>query len=112
LSLQPPAANPPDSRWVLTDGEGVVLDASDAGAQLLGLSRRGLVGHSLYPFFQENRTAIRRFADRASAGMMVTMRGRVRPRDRKPVEVFAEIHPKPEAGRPELVWIFHDSPAD
>jgi hypothetical protein len=67
---------------------------------------------TVYPFFQENRTAIRRFADRASAGMMVTMRGRVRPRDRKPVEVFAEIHPKPEAGRPELVWIFHDSPAD
>lgn len=107
----PPTAESPQSRWVLTDAQGIILDASVAAAGFLGGSRRGLVGRSLYLFFQNDRMAIaRQVATVASLRAPRMFVGRVRPKERKPVDVSVEMRPKAATEPAQIVWTFTKAP--
>jgi CheY-like chemotaxis protein len=97
--------------WVVTDAQGTILDASQQGARLLSATVRGLMRRSLIVFFEHDRDHWHGAMTRASAGERVTLSGRLRPKERRPVAVRVAIERAPELSPPVLLWSFRLEPA-
>ena len=95
--------------WLVTDPQGVILDASPEAARLLSGTRRGLQQRSLIVFFEQEREAWRAAMTRASLGDRVTRSGRLRPKERRPITVRARIAQAVDWGRPALLWTFEEA---
>ncbi len=78
-------------KWVVTDVYGLLLEASREAADMLNLSVAGLRSRQLLVFFDGEREHWRQALRAAAAGMMVDREGAVRPRDRRPLFIRAEI---------------------
>jgi hypothetical protein len=78
-------------KWVVTDLYGLVLEASREAADMLNLSVAGLRRRQLLVFFDGEREHWRQALCAAAAGMMVDREGAVRPRDKRPLFIRAEI---------------------
>jgi hypothetical protein len=95
--------------WVVTDLYGLLLEASREAAAMLNLSVAGLRSRQILVFFDGEREHWRQALRAAAAGLMVDREGPVRPRDKRPVRVRAEITkaqhwPDGEA----LLWTFSE----
>jgi hypothetical protein len=110
---------PRSVRWVITDAYGILLDASREAAAMLNLSTTGLRCRQLLVFFDGEREHWRQALRAAAAGLMVDCEGAVRPREKRPLRVRAEItkaHDWLEGDA--LLWTFtapdaqRDGPAD
>jgi hypothetical protein len=77
--------------WVITDLYGMLLEASREAADMLNLSVTGLRSRQLLVFFDGDREHWRQALRAAAAGLMVDREGAVRPRDKRPRLVRAEI---------------------
>jgi len=99
--------------WVVTDLYGMLLDASQSAAGMLNLSVTGLRRRQLLTFFDGEREHWRQALRAAAAGLMVDRQGALRPRDKRPVVVRAEIskaHDWPSAEA--LLWTFSEAEGD
>ena len=81
----------PGGSWVVTDAYGMLLEASPEAAELLNLTTSGLRWRQLLVFFDGGREHWRQALRDAAAGLMVDREGALRPRERRPVRVRAEI---------------------
>jgi hypothetical protein len=91
----------------MTDPYGLLLDASSAAAHLLNLSVTGLRNRQLLVFFDGDREHWRQALRSAAAGLMVDREGAVRPRERRPVRVRAEItRTRDGFSNDALLWTF------
>ena len=105
-------------RWVLTDAYGMLIEASREAAQFLNLSKSALRSRQLLTFFDGEREHWREALRAAATGLMVDREGALRPREKRPVRVRAEIVGKARAGSPyeAFLWTFtapedHEGPA-
>ena len=78
-------------KWVITDVYGTLLEASREAAHMLNLSTTGARSRQLLVFFDGEREHWRQALRAAAAGLMVDREGAVRPREKRPVRVRAEI---------------------
>ena len=78
-------------KWVITDAYGMLLEASREAAKMLNLSRTGARSRQLLVFFDGDREHWRQALRAAAAGLRVAREGAVRPREKRPVRVRAEI---------------------
>jgi hypothetical protein len=78
-------------KWVVTDLYGLLLEASRDAADMLNLSVAGLRSRQLLVFFDGEREHWRQALRAAAAGMMVDREGVLRPRDKRPLFIRAEI---------------------
>jgi hypothetical protein len=78
-------------KWVVTDLYGLLLEASRDAADMLNLSVAGLRSRQLLVFFDGEREHWRQALRAAAAGMMVDREGALRPRDKRPLFIRAEI---------------------
>ena len=93
--------------WVVTDLYGMLLEASREAAEMLNLSVTGLRSRQLLVFFDGEREHWRQALRAAAAGLMVDREGAVRPRDKRPIQVRAEISKAPDWRDGEaLLWTF------
>jgi CheY-like chemotaxis protein len=97
--------------WVVTDVHGIILETSALGARLLSGTPRGLQRRNLLVFFEQDRDAWREAMARATVGERVFRSGRLRPKERRPVMVRAEVCKAPDINPPVLVWSFQTEPA-
>ena len=94
-------------KWVVTDLYGLLREASPEAAHLFNLSAAGLRGRELLVFFDGEREHWRQALRAAAAGMMVDREGTVRPRDRRPLFIRAEITRTRDWRHGEtLLWTF------
>jgi hypothetical protein len=94
-------------RWVVTDVYGLLLDASREAADMLNLSVAGLRSRQLLVFFDGEREHWRQALRAAAAGMMVDREGAVRPRDKRPLVIRAEITKTRDCRHGDtLLWTF------
>jgi hypothetical protein len=77
--------------WVVTDLYGMLLEASREAASMLNLSVAGLRSRQLLVFFDGEREHWGQALRAAAAGLMVDREGTLRPRDKRPRLVRAEI---------------------
>jgi len=77
--------------WVVTDAYGLLLAASREAAHLLNVSVAGLRSRQLLMFFDGEREHWNQALRAAAGGLMVDREGAVRPRERRPVLIRAEI---------------------
>ena len=97
----------PAVSWVVTDATGTLLEASREAAEMLNLSTIGLRRRQLLVFFDGEREHWRQALHAAAAGLTVDLEGAVRPREKRPVRVRAEItkaHDWPSSDA--LLWTF------
>ena len=93
--------------WVVTDLYGMLLEASREAADMLNLSVTGLRSRQLLVFFDGEREHWRQALRAAAAGLMVDREGAVRPRDKRPLLVRAEITKAPDwRDGDALLWTF------
>ena len=93
--------------WVVTDLYGMLLEASREAAVMLNLSVAGLRSRQLLMFFDGEREHWRQALRAAAAGLMVDREGTLRPRDKRPLLVRAEITKAPDRQDGDaLLWIF------
>ncbi len=93
--------------WVVTDLYGMLLEASREAAAMLNLSVAGLRSRQLLMFFDGEREHWRQALRAAAAGLMVDREGTLRPRDKRPLLVRAEITKAPSwQGGDALLWTF------
>ena len=94
-------------KWVVTDLYGLLLEASREAAHMLNLSVAGLRGRQLVVFFDGEREQWRQALRAAAAGMMVDREGAVRPREKRPLAIRAEITRTRDWRHGEtLLWTF------
>jgi hypothetical protein len=91
LEVQDFDMNDIGAKWVVTDLYGQMLGGSREAADMLNLSVTGLRRRQLLVFFDGEREHWRQALRAAAAGMIVDREGAVRPRDKRPVFVRAEI---------------------
>jgi hypothetical protein len=97
----------PGVSWVVTDAYGMLLDASPEAAELLNLTTNGLRWRQLLVFFDGGREHWRQALRAAAAGLMVDREGALRPRERRPVRVRAEITQAHDwLDRNAVLWTF------
>jgi hypothetical protein len=97
-------------KWVITDPYGMLLSASREAAHMLNLSVAGLRRRQLLVFFDGDREHWREALRAAAAGLMVDRQGAVRPRDKRPLQVRAEIVRAQEWREGEaLLWTFTEA---
>jgi hypothetical protein len=95
--------------WVVTDLYGMLLEASREAASMLNLSVAGLRSRQLLVFFDGEREHWRQALRAAAAGLMVDREGTLRPRDKRPLLVRAEITKAPGWRDGEaLLWTFSE----
>lgn len=82
-----PASHPGSDPEVVTDQFGRFEETSNAGARLLSVSARGLFQRDLLTFFDGNRDLWHDAVRRATAGQRVHLTRRLRPKERRPLEV-------------------------
>ena len=98
--------------WVITDAYGMLLEASREAARMLNLSRTGLRSRQLLVFFDGDREHWRQALRAAAAGLMVAREGVVRPREKRPVRVRAEITKAHDwVSSHALLWTFGEPEA-
>jgi hypothetical protein len=98
--------------WVVTDSFGMLLAASREAAAMLNLSTAGLRSRQLLTFFDGEREHWRQALSAAAAGLMVDREGALRPRDRRPVFVRAEISKAPDwVDHGGVLWTFTEPDA-
>ena len=86
---------------------GLLLDASREAADMLNLSVAGLRSRQLLVFFDGEREHWRQALRAAAAGMMVDREGAVRPRDKRPLVIRAEITKTRDCRHGDtLLWTF------
>lgn len=90
--------------WVVTDHLGFILDASPEGAELLNGTVRGLHERNLLIFFDKDRETWRGAVARAVSGDRVSLTGRLRPKERRPLTVGVEIVATTAWDTPALRW--------
>ena len=95
--------NGPDPH-VVTDVFGRIQGTSDHGARLLNGSPRGLSQRNLVTFFDARRDVWHEAIRRARAGEQVHIKGRIRPRGRKPLDVSVRIISRADTGGALLEW--------
>jgi PAS domain-containing protein len=96
-------------RWVVTDPYGLLLDASPEAAEMLNLTTTGLRCRQLLVFFDGEREHWRQALGAAAAGLMVDREGAVRPRDKRPLRVRAEISKAHDwLSNNAVLWTFTD----
>lgn len=99
--------------WVMTDPYGILLEANRAAAHLLNVSVNGLRSRQLLVFFDGDREQWHHALRSAAAGLMVDREGAVRPRERRPIRVRAEIaRTRDELSNEALLWTFIDLSAE
>lgn len=76
---------------VWTDAHGVIVNSTADAAQLLGRSRRSLVGRSMLLFVAANREHVRQAVGRASLGHNETLDVKLLPSGRARVEVRVHL---------------------
>jgi PAS domain-containing protein len=97
----------PGANWVVTDASGMLLGASPEAAEMLNLSVTGLRWRQLLVFFDGEREHWRRALSAAAGGLMVDCEGAVRPRDKRPLRVRAEIaQAEDRLNGHAVLWIF------
>ena len=95
--------------WVVTDCYGLMLAASREAANMLNLSVAGLRSRQLLMFFDGEREHWNQALRAAASGLMVDREGAVRPRDRRPVLVRAEItRARDWCDGDALLWTFSE----
>lgn len=93
--------------WVITDGYGMLVEASREAAELLNVSSAGLRGRQLLTFFDGQRENWLRALRAAMSGLMADCEGAVRPRERRPRRVRAEITRTRDVFEREVIlWTF------
>ena len=92
--------------WIVTDLQGLILDVSPEAASMLSGTARGLQHRSLLIFFDQDRAVWRDAMLRAGRGERILRAGRLRPKERRPITVRAEILPTRDDMPPALVWRF------
>ena len=98
--------------WVVTDPFGMLLEASREAAAMLNLSTTGLRSRQLLTFFDGEREHWRQALKAAAAGLMVDREGALRPRDKRPVFVRAEISKAPDwVDHGGVLWTFTEPDA-
>lgn len=99
--------------WVVTDGDGVIVEISAAAHRLMNLSARGALGRNLTAFFSQDRHRIVADLARAVDGQIAQRDTVLRPRDRRPVRVRVEIAREKDASRATRIrWVIEpESPA-
>ena len=93
--------------WVVTDAYGMLLEASPEAAELLNLTTNGLRCRQLLVFFDGGREHWSQALRAAAAGLTIDREGALRPRERRPLRVRAEItraHDWPDSNA--VLWIF------
>ena len=99
----------PGASWVVTDPFGMLLEASREAAAMLNLSTTGLRSRQLLTFFDGEREHWRQALRAAAAGLMVDREGALRPRDKRPVFVRAEISKAPDwMDHGGVLWTFSE----
>ena len=93
-------------RWVLTDAYGMLIEASREAAQFLNLSKSALRSRQLLTFFDGEREHWREALRAAATGLMVDREGALRPREKRPVRVRAEIISKPRPGSASAAYLW------
>jgi PAS domain-containing protein len=97
----------PGVSWVVTDEYGMLLEASPEAAEMLNLTISGLRWRQLLVFFDGGREHWRQALRAAAGGLMVDREGALRPRDKRPLRIRAEItqaHDWLNSNR--VLWIF------
>jgi PAS domain S-box-containing protein len=79
-----------DPLWIITDAAGFIRECSPAALQLLGYSNRGAKGRELPNLFVADRPRLAEMLD-AARGAIVSRKARLRPNDRRPVDVHFTI---------------------
>ena len=96
-------------KWVVTDLYGLLLEASREAAHMLNLSVAGLRSRQLLVFFDGEREHWRQALRAAAAGVMVDREGAVRPRDKRPLFIRAEITRTRDSRHGDtLLWTFSE----
>jgi CheY-like chemotaxis protein len=103
-ALEPEGKRTESDTWITTDLQGFILDLSRDAARLLSGTARGLQHRSLLLFFDRDRDAWQDAMTRAARGDRIFRAGRIRPRERKPVPVRAEIQRTSDDRPAALVW--------
>ena len=75
-----------------TDTAGAIIEITESAAQLLGASRRGLIGRSLPLYVTRDRMHVMRALERAAVGLDETLDVELQPKGRRKVSV--RIHLK------------------
>jgi PAS domain S-box-containing protein len=94
--------------YLLTDEQGTIRNVNDAGASLLAISRRFLVGKGIAMFVDSRRIEfLNELAAMATSDTPVSIKFVLRPRERAPQAVTAVLHrfKLPEGGS-GLWWVF------
>jgi nitrogen-specific signal transduction histidine kinase len=85
------ARNVPVLSGVWTDAHGLIVNSTPDAAQLLGRSRRSLVGRSMLLFVSANREHVRQAVGRASLGHNETLDLKLLPSGRARVDVRVHL---------------------
>ena len=90
--------------WIVTDAAGFIQNCSEAALELVGYSARGVRGRELPNMFVSDRPRLSELLE-AAAGGVVERRARLRPNDRRCVDVQIRIERLPsENPEPLLFW--------
>ena len=95
----------PAVSWVMTDAQGMLLEASREAAEMLNLSAAGLRRRQLVVFFDGERDQWLQALRAAAAGLTVYREGAVRRRDKRPLRVRVEIAKAP-CPLDAVLWTF------
>lgn len=93
--------------YVVTRPDTTITEANKAAAELLNVSQRFLVGKTLSVFVCENRSSFLEESSGATAGSRLDLKFRLRPRERAPMDVSAQV----TAGEDSLRWILRSASA-
>ena len=90
--------------WIVTDAAGFIRDCSPAALELLGYSSRGVRRRELPNIFVSERPRLSELLD-VARGAIVERKARLRPNDRRSVDVNFRIE-RLQSGQPEplLYW--------
>ncbi len=92
-----------DVAVITTDGYGAILGLNATACTLLNISARGAIGRSLLAFVGADRARIAKGLELAAAGQFVQEELILRPRERKPLTVEADLDGG-DAGTRTVEW--------
>ena len=106
-------ARMPGVCWVVTDQYGMLLEASREAAEMLNLTPNGLRWRQLLLFFDGGREHWRQALRAAAGGSMIDREGALRPRDKRPLRVRAELTQAHDwLNSNGVLWIFTELEGD
>ena len=91
--------------WIVTDAAGFIRECSPAALELLGYSSRGARHRDLPTIFLSDRPRLSELLAVAAGGTIVERKARLRPNDRRSVDVHFRIERyASEQPEPLLLW--------